>query len=541
MSARINWIVVGLVVFFIAFNFTVDRYWVAHARELAALASTDVFARMFQTYAQADHGYFDKVSELELGLETVNFTLTQALTIVLLIALLRRWAIRVPLQIAIGTYVAYSVLFDWWCAAIAGFPGMDEKTPWHFFVFISANLPWLAGHAYVAWDGVRTALRALDARPAPQRRPFRHSIPRLEEARNLRQKVRAVGLSPNYWYPVAQGKNIKRGRIVATRFQGEPIAIWRGADGGLHAVEDRCCHRGVPLSLGTVEGCSLVCAYHGWTYSEDGRLARIPHELFGRTMPRLRLKSYPLRERYGLVWIFPGDPALAEAAAMPEIPEIEGPRPWAWVPLEFTWNAHHSIIIDNLSDLTHGYLHRRYDPFVDPVLVRHELRGDAVYCTYRVTLLAKGFKRLLVDRSKPDMDLMELCLEYPYQRGNTGNRVKHWIFLQPIDDKTTKIFFMFYFNEVKLPLTPFHMPQPLLKWVVRLLTPLFIRPVVSQDGVACAWEQEAYDEHGGRPLVEMSPAVPLFQELTVRKWQEYLATCAAKPPRHGVSERSATV
>src|SRR5262249_36626826 len=150
---------------------------------------------------------------------------------------------------------------------------------------------------------------------------------------------------------------------------------------------DRCRHRGVALSLGEVEGCALVCPYHGWTYGEDGHLIRIPHELFGRGLPRLRLRGVPLRARYGLIWIFPGDPALAEATPLPGIPVLEGPSRWACTPLEFAWHAHHSIIVDNLSDLTHGHLHRRYQPFTNPVLMRHERRGDAVHCFYRITLL----------------------------------------------------------------------------------------------------------------------------------------------------------
>ncbi len=101
--ARINPIVLGLVLFFIAFNFTVDRYWVSHAHELPARAATDLFAQMFQTYAVADHGYYDKVTEAELALETVNSTLTQGLNDPCCL-----WrcsgvgAWRVPLQIAVG-------------------------------------------------------------------------------------------------------------------------------------------------------------------------------------------------------------------------------------------------------------------------------------------------------------------------------------------------------------------------------------------------------------------------------------------------------
>ena len=502
--ARINPIVLGLVLFFIVFNFTVDRYWVNHAHELPARAATDLFAQMFQTYAVADHGYYDKVTEAELALETVNSTLTQGLTILLLVALLGRWPLRVPLQIGIGTCVAYSVLFNWWCAIIAGFPGMDEKTVGHFATFFGANLPWVLGHAYLAYDGITIALTALTRPPAARHAPAAASPPNFVTARNLRQKARAAGLSPDHWYAVAQDKDLRRGAVLATRFQGEPIAIYRGADRVLRAVEDRCRHRGVALSLGEVKDCALVCAYHGWTYGGDGRLVDVPHELFGRSLPRLRLRTYPLRTRYGLIWIFPGDPTLAEQTPMPEIPELEGSAPWACIPLEFEWQAHHSIIIDNLSDLTHGHLHRRYKPFADPVLTHHELRGDAVHCRYHVSLLHGAFMKRLLDRTA-DAEVMELCFQYPYQWGNTAERVKHWVLLMPLDETTTKVFFMFYFNRVKVPFTRLHFPQSLMGAVLRVFNPVFIKPVVSQDGEAVAWEQSGYDTYHGRPLVELNP------------------------------------
>lgn len=522
-TARVSRIVVAVVAFFVAFNFTVDRYWVTHAHDLPARAHTDLFARMFQSYAVADRGYFDKVGETELALEEVNSTLTQALTILLLVALLRRWPLRVPLQIGIGTYVSYSVLFDWWSAFVAGLPGMDERTVGHVALFISANVPWVLGHGFIAYDGIRTARAALNRRNEPMPHTVSQELPPdFPGARNLRQRARAAGLSPNHWYAVAQENAVRCGTIHATRFQGEPIAIFRGSDGALHAVEDRCRHRGVALSLGEVAGCALVCPYHGWTYNGDGRLVHIPHELFGREMPRLQLRTYPLRTRYGLIWLFPGEPALADATAMPEIPELEGSARWACIPLEFEWQAHHSIIIDNLSDLSHGHLHRRYEPFADPVLVRHEARGDAVHCFYRITLLTSPFMRRLLDRTAA-MEQMELCFQYPYQWGNTGGSIKHWVFLTPLDATSTKVIFMFYFNRVRIPFTAWHVPQRLMGWVLRVFHPIFVRPVVAQDGEAVAWEQAGFETHHGRSPIELNPAVPMFQELVVRKWREYLS------------------
>jgi hypothetical protein len=226
-TTRINPIAVGLVLFFIVFNFTVDRYWVSHVHDLPALAGTDLFARMFKTYAIADRSYYDKVTEAELALETVNSTFTQGLNVLLLVALVRRWPVRVPLQIAVGACVAYSVLFNWWCAAISGFPGMDEHSLGYFALFFGANLPWLLGHIYLAYDGIRISLAALH-HPAPEDHVGTAPPPGFDEARNLRQQARAAGLSPNHWHAMALEKNVRRGMVFAMRFQREPIAICRG-------------------------------------------------------------------------------------------------------------------------------------------------------------------------------------------------------------------------------------------------------------------------------------------------------------------------
>ena len=522
-----NRLVIGLLLFYVAFSATIDLYWVVHAQHLPELAAAgDWIARLYGNFATTDHGYYDRVGQAELGLEAVNVTVTQAMNLVLLVALWRRWPMRVPLQMAIGAIVAYSVLFDYACAALAGFPNMDTHDAGSLASFFGASAPWLLGHLYFVWDGWRQAARALRT-PAPRRRPGA-PVPSFETARNLRQQARAAGLDPDHWYAATQARNIGPLGIHETQFQGAPIVIFRNEQGVLHALENRCRHRGVRLSLGEVSCCTIVCPYHGWAYDGAGRLTHVEHETHGQDLSRVRVRSYPLRERYGLVWIFPGDPALATVTAIPDIPEIEGRAPWAYVPLEFTWNAHHTMIIDNLSDLTHGYLHRHYQPFKDPVLVRHELRGDSVYCLYNLTLMQNPVIKRLLDRSGADMDTMELCFEYPYQWGNTGNRVKHWVFLMPLDERTTKVFFVFYFNEVQLPFTRYHIPQRLMGWVIRASNRFFIRPLVSQDGEAVEWEQEGYEAHSGRPLIELNPSVSLFQQVTVRRWRAHLARRAAR-------------
>ncbi|HEY6880814.1 MAG TPA: Rieske (2Fe-2S) protein, partial [Polyangiales bacterium] len=96
--------------------------------------------------------------------------------------------------------------------------------------------------------------------------------PRFEDATNLRQRARVAGLDPNYWYPAFMSRDIERGQVKEVAFWRRELAVFRGMDGALRCIENRCAHRNLKLSLGQVEGCTLRCAYHGWAYDGEGKL-----------------------------------------------------------------------------------------------------------------------------------------------------------------------------------------------------------------------------------------------------------------------------
>lgn len=357
--------------------------------------------------------------------------------------------------------------------------------------------------------------------------------PSFEDARNRRQKVRAAGMDPNYWYAVAQDKNIAPGQIVEVTFWGDSVALYRGEAkagraGRLHAVENRCAHRQLPLTVGVIEGDRIVCQYHGWKYNGVGELAEVPHDHFGKGMPRCKLRDYPVKVRYGLVWLFFGDKEKAESVKIPEIPELEGNDPWSCVPIEVTWNAHHSMIIDNVSDFTHEYLHRQYKPFANARLKRCETIGDAVHVAYDTEVGGDKITGLFIDRKSVNTSEMDLAYEYPYQWSNTDDQIKHWLFVLPEGERKTRGFFLFYFKSFKVPFLPVRFPKRLMRGLLKVANKLHINPLLSQDGVAVEAEQEGWQKHWDEPAVEMSPAVNAFQALTVRKWDAYLASERSK-------------
>jgi phenylpropionate dioxygenase-like ring-hydroxylating dioxygenase large terminal subunit len=355
------------------------------------------------------------------------------------------------------------------------------------------------------------------------------SPPPFEQAKNKRQKVRSAGLDPNHWYAVEHGHALAKGQVIEVTFWGTSVAVYRDDKGIVHAIENRCAHRQLKLSAGQVSGDKLVCSYHGWEYDGDGKLAKIPHDLFGHKLPACKLKSYAVRARYGLIWVFFGDEARAPSVPMPEIPELEGPAAWACVPVDFTWRAHHSMIIDNVSDFTHAHLHRKYQPFSnDAKLTRLETHEGKVSLAYDTKVGNGRISGLFVDRKRIDTSSMELCYDYPYQWSNTDDQIKHWLFVLPIDERTTRTFFLFYFKEFKVPFTPFFIPQRVMAPFLKVSNKLLIEPLLSQDGVAVEAEQVGWDQHYDEPIAELSPAVHAFQALTIKKWEEHLARNANK-------------
>lgn len=373
--------------------------------------------------------------------------------------------------------------------------------------------------------------------------------PGFEEAKGLRQRARVAGLDPNYWYAALLSSELPKGAVKEVVFWRRSFALFRGQDGALRCVENRCAHRNIKLTLGQVEGCTLRCAYHGWSYDGDGRLVDMPHNDFGKQL-KIKLASFPVQEKHGMIWIFPGDPenastgSSAEAAAstkrsIPSIPEIDGPNGWAHDVIDFVWHGHHSMIMDNVSDFTHGYLHRKWKPFEGDELLGMDEQDERVLVHYNSKIAAARIMDMLIDRKAHAGNSHTSCYEYPYQWSNTEEFVKHWLFLLPIDERTTRVFFLFYYRDFKLPLLPFKVPERLMTPLIRLGHQLLVRPLFDEDGWAVQREQEGFEAYWDAPLAEVNPQVLAYQRLTVRKWEAYLASQGLQDIKRKSSAREA--
>lgn len=354
---------------------------------------------------------------------------------------------------------------------------------------------------------------------------------------DFRARVRAAGLSGDYWYPMAQSAKVPRRGKVKAMFWKQPIAIFRDENGAVHAVENRCAHRHLELTLGEVKGCNLVCEYHGWEFDGGGECVHIPHEVKGNRRPEIRIKSYPVQEKYGLIWVFPGDPEKAARTPLPTVPQLEGPHPWKVIPLEFTWKAHHSMITENVCDFYHEHLHRKYKPFTNAKIQKIEEQGESVMIEYQTVMSEGQAAKAAAHTDTLGKVSMKVWYDYPYQRSNTNDTYLHWLFQTPIDEGTTQCFFLFVLGGLRIPGTNLEIPMWMRGPVLRLANKLYVLPLLAQDALAMEAEQRAHEPNKHRPVFEFNPVVRKMQALTLRKWDEWNASEAARaaqePQRKG--------
>ena len=161
----------------------------------------------------------------------------------------------------------------------------------------------------------------------------------------------------NAWYVAAWPDEIGEEPLGRT-IMNQPIVLFRDAEGRAAALEDRCCHRGAPLTHGTVVADGIECGYHGLVYDRAGRCVRIPGQ--DRIADAAGVRFYPVVERQQFVWIWMGDPALADAGSILDYPYHDRPESWPHRRARFRIAANYMMMIDNLMDLSHlGYVHSR--------------------------------------------------------------------------------------------------------------------------------------------------------------------------------------
>ncbi len=132
------------------------------------------------------------------------------------------------------------------------------------------------------------------------------------------QELIAGSYVRNAWYAAAWSDSLAESQVAARTIMAEPVVLYRKADGGVAAIEDRCAHRFAPLSMGkVVRGDRLQCPYHGLEFDGTGACVYNPHGS-KNIPPRARVKSYPVLEKHKTIWIWMGD-APADPGKVPDL------------------------------------------------------------------------------------------------------------------------------------------------------------------------------------------------------------------------------
>ncbi len=212
----------------------------------------------------------------------------------------------------------------------------------------------------------------------------------------------------NAWYVAGFEMDIEPGKPLAGMILGEPIVFYRTEAGRIVALEDRCVHRLAPLSLGRCEGDHIRCMYHGLKFDADGKCVEIPGQ---ELIPaKAQVRSYPVIAKHSWLWVWMGDPALADEALVPPAIGYDDP---AWVighgALDYAADAR--LIHDNLLDFSHvTFVHAE----------SFQMSPDYAFVPPRVTQLERGVRieRWTVDTAGSTMvpagDLVDHYVTYDF-------------------------------------------------------------------------------------------------------------------------------
>lgn len=332
--------------------------------------------------------------------------------------------------------------------------------------------------------------------------------------------IRTVGAHPDHWYPLAWSDEIAPGKVIGRQFAGQPIALYRTADGRLAALEDRCAHRQVPLHLGVVSGQSLKCGYHGWAYDRSGACVDVPY--LGECRMPNGVQSYPVREMNGMVLVFPGAAHLAEGR-LPAHLGRAADNQYRTRRLNREVACHYSFLHENLFDMNHQFLHRKNMGSIKARTLGR--RGGETWCEVDYTFSRTEGRQsvgeaAILSAMRPGdgrkfRDLMTIRTEYPYQHlkvwvGDAAEpALDVWLCYTPLDadQRRNRTFGFLSVRKARIPVLT-TLAWPFIAW--------FTERIFREDKVIVEAEQRAHDRQGADWNQEIFPAINDLRALLVR-------------------------
>ena len=210
----------------------------------------------------------------------------------------------------------------------------------------------------------------------------------------------------NCWYVAAHAHEVTE-ELFARMFLNQAVIVWRGADGNVAALEDRCPHRLVPLSTGKTINGQVECGYHGLRFDTEGSCAVVPGQ--EQAPKSVQVRKFPVAERHALIWIWMGAAELADEDLIPDLHWMDAPG-WKATLGYLHFKADYRLVNDNLLDLSHEtYIHK------------HTIGNDAVADSPFVTEVIDD-RVVRAHREMPDIEPPPF---FAMAQGHDG-RINRW-------------------------------------------------------------------------------------------------------------------
>jgi phenylpropionate dioxygenase-like ring-hydroxylating dioxygenase large terminal subunit len=260
----------------------------------------------------------------------------------------------------------------------------------------------------------------------------------------------------NFWYPVAKSGQVTNETPLRVRMLCLDFVAFRDSEGVPHVLADTCVHRGAALGEGKIVGDCVQCPYHGWQYNGDGQCVLIPTQAKSEKPPgRAKVDSYPVQEKYGILFAFLGD-----------LPEAE--RPPLWDVEEYTaddWRANELVVFE-----VDYYYERSIENALDPAhneFVHPKQGAPGMLLDFSKTPIemktigdwGSGFM-MPFSQQTPEGGILAQANQYneevvkagsgffgpnavvTWLHFTTENKFHQYFFEAPIDENRTRIFFL---------------------------------------------------------------------------------------------------
>jgi phenylpropionate dioxygenase-like ring-hydroxylating dioxygenase large terminal subunit len=257
----------------------------------------------------------------------------------------------------------------------------------------------------------------------------------------------------NFWYPIARSEEITGDKPLRVQVLSLPFVAFRDETGAAHVLADTCVHRGGSLSAGLIKGGCVVCPYHGWQFNGAGKCVRIPSLGDDAKLPaRAKVDSYPVQEKYGIVFAFLGDLPESERPPLYDIPEYGTPE-WRCQTYVLNLRANYERSMENGLDPIHNeFVHpMQGGPLLELELQRKPLPVEDIPWGSKF-YMAFGKKLNYNTALRSSQEGERLGRAGSWHQGpnqlvtwidlTATNSFHQYIFEAPVDDSSTRIFFL---------------------------------------------------------------------------------------------------